>query len=133
MPFWTGAKSLKGYWPVSDRILLVKLEGKPMNINIIQVYAPTPASSDEDIDAFYEELEQSKKQFKSQDPVVVMGDLNAKVRSGKLDEIVGPHGLGDRNERGERLIEWAQVNSGQHLIRTTTQTKMDMEKPRGWQ
>ena len=39
-----------------------------------------------------------------------MGDLNAKVGSEKLDDIVGPQGLGDRNERGERLIEWVQVN-----------------------
>ena len=39
-----------------------------------------------------------------------MGDFNAKVGEEKVNDIIGPHGLGDRNERGERLIEWAQIN-----------------------
>ena len=105
------AKSLKGNWPVSDRVLLIKLEGKPLNINIIQVYAPTSASTDEDIDVFYEDLEKAKNQCKSQDPIIIMGDFNAKVGSERVDDVVGPFGLGEKNERGERLTEWAQINN----------------------
>ena len=33
-------KALMGYWPISDRIVMIKLQGKPFNINIIQLYAP---------------------------------------------------------------------------------------------
>ncbi|GFO31953.1 craniofacial development protein 2-like [Plakobranchus ocellatus] len=40
-----------------------------------------------------------------------MGDFNAKVGTGKVDDIVGKHGLGIRNERGEKLIEWCQTNN----------------------
>jgi len=29
------AKALMGYWQVSDRIVMIKLQGKPFNINII--------------------------------------------------------------------------------------------------
>ena len=59
------SKSLMGYWAISDRVLLVKLKGHPSNISISQVYAPTSASTEEDIEAFYETLEKAKEQCKS--------------------------------------------------------------------
>ncbi|GFN93367.1 craniofacial development protein 2-like protein [Plakobranchus ocellatus] len=40
-----------------------------------------------------------------------MGDFNAKVGTEKVDDIVGKHGLGIRNERGEKSIEWCQTNN----------------------
>ena len=42
------SKCLIGYWTISDRILLVKLKGKPFDISIIQVYAPTADKSEEE-------------------------------------------------------------------------------------
>lgn len=39
-----------------------------------------------------------------------MGDFNAKVGNERVDDIVGPHGLGALNERGSRLIDWCQRN-----------------------
>ena len=58
-------KAVKGYWALSDRVLLVKIAGKPLDLNIIQEYAPTASSNDEDIEKFYEELETANKQWKS--------------------------------------------------------------------
>ena len=46
----TVANSVIGFWPVSGRIALVKLKAKPFNINIIQVYAPTSASTEEELE-----------------------------------------------------------------------------------
>ena len=54
------SKSLMGYWAISDRVLLVKLKGHKFNISIIQAYSPTSASTEEDIEAFYETLEKAK-------------------------------------------------------------------------
>ena len=34
------SKSVLGYWPKSDRLLLVKLKASPFNINMIVAYAP---------------------------------------------------------------------------------------------
>ncbi|GFN93424.1 craniofacial development protein 2-like [Plakobranchus ocellatus] len=104
-------KAIKGYWALSDRVLLVKIAGKPVDLNIIQVYAPTANSNDEDLDKFYDELDTAKTQCKSQDPLIIMGDFNAKVGTEKVDDVVGKHGLGIRNERGEKLIEWCQTNN----------------------
>ena len=40
------SKCLIGYWTISDRIMLVKLKGKPFDISIKQVYAPTADKSE---------------------------------------------------------------------------------------
>ena len=37
-----------------------------------------------------------------------MGDLNAKVGKDKYEDIVGSHGMGERNERGDKWIEWCK-------------------------
>ena len=68
-----------GFHGISDRIIIVKLFSKPFNLSIIEVYAPTSASSEEEIEAFYNDLDDAYKQCGSQEMVVVMGDLNAKV------------------------------------------------------
>ena len=102
------SKCLIGYWTISDRIMLVKLKGKPFDISIIQVYAPTADKSEEEHEQFYNDLEMAKSQCKSQYIVIVMGDFNAKVGDEIYEDTVGPHGLGNRNERGEKLIEWAK-------------------------
>ena len=73
------SKSLLGWCPFSDRVMLVRLKGKQTNIAIIQVYAPTSTSSEEAIDEFYEVLEKARTQCKSTDVTIIMGDLNAKV------------------------------------------------------
>ena len=39
-----------------------------------------------------------------------MGDFNAKVGDTRVDDIVGPWGLGTGNERGERLVDWCRQN-----------------------
>ena len=104
------AKSVIGFWAISGRVVLVKLKGHPFNMSIIQVYALTPEHTEE-IEAFYEDIDKAKRQCKSQEIMLVMGDLNAKVGKGKVGNTVRPHGLGTRNERGERLIGWYQENN----------------------
>ncbi len=102
------ARSLMGYWPISDRVLLSKLNARPLNMNIIQVYAPRSNSSEEEIEKFHEDMETAKKQCKSQEVTIIMGDF--KVGNKREDSTLGPHGLGERNERGERLAEWCRNN-----------------------
>ena len=69
------AKSIIRYWCLSNRIAIDKLRGKPFDIAIIQVYAPTADKSDEEIDQFYEQLEEAKIKCKSQERIFVLGDL----------------------------------------------------------
>ena len=76
------------------------------------VYAPTADSADEVIDTFYDSLDKAKSQCKSNDVVIVLGDLNAKVGQGTEGKAVGPHRIGERNERGDRWVQWCE--GGEH-------------------
>ena len=103
--------TLKGHWPVSDRIIVITLSAKPFDISIIQMYAPTADHDDAEAETFYENLEATLKQLKSTDVKIIMGDFNAKLGASRIGNIVGPHGLGEINERGERLAEWCEENN----------------------
>ncbi|GFS23268.1 craniofacial development protein 2-like [Elysia marginata] len=83
------AKSLMGYWPVNERIILCKFEAKPFKIVIMQVYAPTSDYLDEEIEAFYDDVSKTLKQAKSSDVVIVMGDFNAKVGNTAMSKSIG--------------------------------------------
>ena len=90
---------------------MIKLDTKPTKTTII-VYAPTSKKeADDDTDRFYEDLQSVLCTLKGKDPVIIMGDFNAKVGEGQQKEAgLGPHGLGIRNERGERLLAFFEVN-----------------------
>ena len=99
-------KAVMGFLPISRRVMVVKIEGKPFNLAIIQAYAPTADHSEEDIEEFYEDLEKACKYVASTDVMVVMGDMNAKIGKGSVDRYVGEFGLGERNDSGDRLLEF---------------------------
>ena len=105
------AKSLIGYWAISDRVVMVKLQAKLFNINMIQVYAPTQDYDDENIKEFYKQIQSAASYTKSSDIICIMGDLNAKVGNVKDFQIIGNYGLGEQNERGWRLIEFYNENN----------------------
>ena len=93
------AKSLKGFWTLSDRVCMIKLDAKPLDINILQVYAPTSDINDEELDKFCSELETAMKLCKSTDNTIIQGDFNVKVGKSSKDENVEAYGLGQKNER----------------------------------
>lgn len=106
-----------GCWQLSDRVMLLKIGAKPVNINVIQVYAPTTQHSDDVIDRFYEQVDEARRQCKNGEVTIVMGDLNAKVGRGRSGEVVGNFGLGLRNERGDKWAEWCE-SWGQVIMNT---------------
>ncbi|XP_030747109.1 uncharacterized protein LOC115875737 [Sitophilus oryzae] len=48
--------------------------------------------------------------LKSRDITLVLGDFNAKIGRGRFNNCVGEYGLGRRNERGDRLLQFCQEN-----------------------
>ncbi|XP_050293721.1 craniofacial development protein 2-like [Anthonomus grandis grandis] len=105
------AKAVLGYNAV--RIITIKIKSQPFNVNVIQAYAPTSDSSDEAIEAFYKQLNATINELPKNEILVVTGDMNAKIGKTKdIDEqlkgIIGSFGLGTRNERGERMLQFCQ-------------------------
>lgn len=101
------ARCVTNFVAVSERVMLLQISSSPIPVNIVQVYAPTSDSSDEEIEQFYMQILQILKKLPKQNLTLISGDFNAKVGKGRTGEHIGPHGLGERNERGERLSVFA--------------------------
>ena len=85
----------------SDRLMLVKIKTEPVNTVVIQVYMPTSAHAEEEVDMIYEELEELMDKERGKDNIIVMGDWNAIVGKEAESSITCKYELGVRNERGE--------------------------------
>ena len=80
------------------------------------MYAPTNDQGDEEVEVFYEKIENVIQRIKSGEVTCIMGDFNSKVGT-KLENTVERYGLGDMNEHGERLVEFCQQHN---LVITST-------------
>ena len=103
--------SILNFSYVSDRIISIRIEAKPKNVTIIQVYIPTSDYSDNEIEEFYEKIDESIKTTHKKDFIVVLGDWNAKAGEDAYpiwQNAIGRFGLGKTNSRGERLLEFAE-------------------------
>ena len=92
-------------------MISVHLEGKPFNITVIQVYAPTSNAEEAEVERFYEDLQDLLELTPKKDVLFSIGDWNAKVGSQETPGVTGKSGLGMRNEAGQRLIEFCQENA----------------------
>ena len=95
----------------TDRIISVHFQGKPFNITVIQVYAPTSKAEETEVERFYEDLQDLLELTPKKDVLFIIGDWNAKVGSQETPGVTGKFGLGIRNVAGQRLIEFFQENA----------------------
>ena len=98
-------------------MISVRFQGKPFNITVIQVYAPTRNAEEAEVEWFYEDLQDLLELTPQKDVLFIIGDWNAKVGSQKTPGVTGKFGLGIWNEAGQRLIEFCQENA---LVITNT-------------
>ena len=88
----------------NDRMISVGFQGKPFNITVIHVYAPT--SNAEGAEVFYEDLQYLLELTPKKDVFYIIGDWNAKVGSQETPGVTGKFGLRVQIEAGQRLIEF---------------------------
>ena len=65
----------------NDRMISVRFQGKPFNIMVIQVYAPTSNAEEADVKQFYEDLQDLLELTPNKDVFFIIGDWNVKVGS----------------------------------------------------
>ena len=92
----------------NDRMISVHFQGKPFNITVIQVYAPTSNAEEAEVKQFYEDLQDLPEPTPKKDVLFIIGDWNAKVGSQETPGVTGKFGLGVQNEAGQRLTEFAK-------------------------
>ena len=94
-----------------DRMISIHLQGKPFNIMVIQVYAPTSNTKEAEVEWFYDDLQDLLEITLKKDVLFIIGDWNAKVGSQETPGVTGKFGLGIWTETVQRLIEFCQENA----------------------
>ena len=89
----------------------VRFQGKPFNITVIQVYAPTGKAEEAEVERFYGDLQDLLELTPKKDVLFIIGDWNAKVGSQETPGVTGKFGLGVQNEAGQRLTKFCQENA----------------------
>ena len=77
----------------NDRMISVRFQGKPLNITVIQVYAPTRNTEEAEVEQFYEDLQDLLELTPKTDVLFIIGDWNAKVGSQETPEVTGKFSL----------------------------------------
>lgn len=104
---------------INERIVMVRLGCKPINISLIAVYAPINPTKGQkttidESDTFYINLQDTVDKVPKGDMLMIVGDFNARV--GKQDRqepgnVIGPHTVDNTNENGKRLIDFCNINN----------------------
>ena len=75
-------------------MISVHLQGKPFDIMVIQVYAPTSNAKEAEVEWFYEDLQDLLELTpRKKDSIFIKGDWNAKIGSQETPGITGKFGL----------------------------------------
>uniref|UniRef100_A0A8D8W5N2 Craniofacial development protein 2 n=2 Tax=Cacopsylla melanoneura TaxID=428564 RepID=A0A8D8W5N2_9HEMI len=123
------ARCVKNFVPISDRVMLLQIQASPININIVQIYAPTADKQEEEALQLYESVNQIISRIPKHELLIVMGDFNAKLGAGYKTTYIGSHGLGERNDRGDLLETFAE---SKELVVLNTFFKQPVRKLYTW-
>ena len=78
----------------NDRMISVRFQGKPFNITVIQVYAPTSNFEEAEVERFYEDIQDLLELTSKKAVLFIIGDWTAKVGSQEIPGVTGKFGLG---------------------------------------
>lgn len=87
-----------------------RIQARPINLTLVQVYAPTVVSSDKDIGEFYEQLQETLDGIPNDDMLILIGNFDAKVGTQKAHGVTGGFGLCVRNDAGECFTNFCTFN-----------------------
>ena len=94
---------------VDNRVMVVRLQGKKVDLVIVQIYIPHSGVVDEEVEETYDKIEEIVEKEKKGVCVILMGDWNAVV--GEDGRTVGRYGLEKSNEKGESLVNFCKINA----------------------
>ena len=109
-------------------MISVHFQGKPFNITVIQVYAPT-SNAEAEVELFYEDLQDLLELTPKKDVLFILGDWNAKVGSQETPRVTGKFGLGKHNEAGQthRVLPRKCTGHRKHPLPTTQEKTLHMD------
>ena len=106
-------------------MISVRLQGKPFNITVIQVYAPTSNAEEAEVEWFYEDLQDLLELTPKKDILFITGDWNAKVGSQETPGVTGKFGFGVQNEAEQRLNSFTKKMHWSKQTPSSNKTRED--------
>ena len=82
-------------------MISVHFQGKPFNILVIQVYAPTSNTEEAEVEQFYEDLQYLLELTPKKDVLFIIADWKAKVGRQETPGVTGKFGLEFRMKQGK--------------------------------
>lgn len=98
--------SFQEFEPVTECIMVVRMSVKPVDLIMVQCYAPIPAADDVEKQDYNEALERTIQKWRRKGMLIAMGDFNAQIGQGHEGNIMGKYVLGARNEGGQILVDF---------------------------
>ena len=110
-------------------MISVHFQGKPFNITVIQVYAPTTMVEGAEVKRFCDDLQDLLKLTSKKDVLFIIGDYNAKVGNQKISEVMSKFGLGVQNEAGKSLtvLPRGHTDHSKQSLSTTQEPALHMD------
>ena len=110
-------------------MISVCLQGKPFNIKVIKVYAPTSNAEKAEVELFYKDLQDLLELTPKTDVLFIIGDWNPKVGSKETLGVTGKFGLGIWNEAGQtnRVLPRKCAGHNKHPLPTTQEKTLHMD------
>ena len=84
----------------NDRMIFVRLQGKPFNITVMQVYASISNTEEAEVEWFCEDLQDLLELTAKKDALFIIRDWNSKGGRQETPGVMGKFGLGVQNETG---------------------------------
>ena len=82
-------------------MISVCFQGKPFNITVIRVYAPTSNAEESEVDCFYEDLQDLLELTPPKYALFIIGDWNARVGSQEIPGVTGNLALEYKMKQGK--------------------------------
>jgi len=104
--------SIINFQPISSRICKVRIKGKFYNTTIVNIYASTESTNEEQKEQFYQDLIKCCDQIPKHDALLILGDFNAQIGKEPANQLVaGQHTIHDEtSENGLILCQFVEAN-----------------------
>ena len=109
-------------------MISVRFKGKPFNITVFQVYAPTSNTEEAEGEWFYEDLQDLLELTPQKDVLFIIGDWNAKIGSQETPGVIGKFGLGIQGKaKTNRVLPRKCIGHNKHPLPTTQEKTLYMD------
>ena len=82
-------------------MISVRFHCKPFSIRVIQICAPNTDAKEDEVDQFYEDLQDLLELTLKREVLFILGDWNAKVGSQEIPGVTGKLNLGVQKKQGK--------------------------------